>query len=75
MCGNEQYGCKEGEFRLITTSSYRIARINLDKQYIGLRLGDLQYRSRMFHVVQNQLKEYNLSPRRIGICDCGIDFG
>ena len=61
MCGNEQYGCKEGEFRLITTSSYRIARINLDKQYIDLRLEDLQYLLRIFHVIQNQLNLYTLS--------------
>jgi len=33
----------------------------LGKQYIGLRLGDLQYLSRMFHVLQNQLKVYTLS--------------
>jgi len=61
MCGNEQYGCKEGDFRLNTTKSYRIARLYLCKQYMGLRLGDLQYLSRMFHVLQNQLKVYTLS--------------
>jgi len=61
MCGNEQYGCKEGNFRLNTTSSYRVARFYRDKQYIGLRLGDLQYLSIMFHVVQNQLHLYTLS--------------
>ena len=61
MCGNEQYGCKEGDFRLNTTGSYRIARLYLDKQFIGLRLGDLQYLSIMFHVLQNQLKMYTLS--------------
>ena len=61
MCGNEQYGWKEGDFRLNTTGSYRITLLYLDKQYIGLRLGDLQYLSRMFHVVQNQMNVYNLS--------------
>jgi len=61
MCGNEQYRCKEGNFRPNTTGSYRIARLYLDKQYIGLGLGDLQYLSRMFHVVQNQLNMYTLS--------------
>jgi len=71
---NEQYGCKEGDFRLNTTGSYRIALFYLDKQYIGLRLGDLQYLSRMFHVLQKQLKVYtlSLSARRLGIFDCGI---
>ena len=61
MCGNEQYGWKEGDFRLNTTGSCRIARFYLDRLYIGLRLGDLQYLSRMFHVVQNQMNVYNLS--------------
>ena len=61
MCDNEQYGCKEGDFRLNTTRSYRIARLYLGKQYIRLRLGDLQYLSRMFHVLRNQLKVYTLS--------------
>jgi len=61
MCGKEQYGCKEGDFRLNRMGSYRIARLYLGKQYIGLRLGDLQYPSRMFHVLQNQLKVYTLS--------------
>jgi len=59
-CGNEQYGCKEDDFRLNTTVSYRIARLYLVKQYIRLRLGDLQYHSRMFHVLQNELKVYTL---------------
>jgi len=61
MCGNVQYVCREGDFRLNTTGSYRIARLSLGKQYIGLRLGDLLYLSRMFHVLQNQLKVYTLS--------------
>jgi len=61
MCGNEQYGYKEDDFRLNTTGSYRIARLYLGKQYIGLRLGDLQNLSIMFHVLQNQLKVYTLS--------------
>jgi len=61
MCGNEQYGCKEGNFRMNTTGSYRTARIYLDRQYISLKLGDLQCLSRMFYVVQNQLNAYTVS--------------
>ena len=61
MCGNKQYGCKKGNFRMNTTGSYRIARLCIDKQYISLRLVDLLYLSRMFHVVQNQLSVYTLS--------------
>ena len=50
-----------GHFRLDTTGSYRIARLYLSKQDIGLKLGDLQYLSRMFHVLQTLLKVYTLS--------------
>jgi len=61
MCGFKQYGCKEGDIRLNTTGSYRIARLYLDKQYINLRLVDQQYLLRMFHLIQNQLIAYTLS--------------
>jgi len=50
-----------GRLRLNTTESYRIARMYLDKQYIGLRLGVLQYLSRMFYVLQYQRKVYTLT--------------
>ena len=60
-CCNEQYGCKEGNFRMNTTGSYRTARIYLDRQYISLKLVDLQCVSRMFYVVQNQLNAYTVS--------------
>ena len=61
MCDNKQYGCKEGDFRMNTTGSYRTARIYLDRQYISLKLVDLQCLSRMFYVVQNQLNAYTVS--------------
>jgi len=61
MCGNERYVCKEGDFKLNLTRTYRIARFYLDKQYINLGLGELQYLSRMLHVIQNQLNMYTPS--------------
>ena len=61
MCSNEQYGYKEGNFRLKTTGSHWIARLYLDKQCISLTLVYLQYLSRMFHVIQNQLNAYSVS--------------
>ena len=54
-CGIEQYGCKDGDFRLNTTGIISVARLYLDKQYVSLRRVDLQYLLKMFHVVQNQL--------------------
>jgi len=60
MCGNEQYVCKDGAFRLNTIGTNEVARLYLEKQYISLRLADLRYLREMFHVVQNQLNVYTL---------------
>ena len=70
MCGNEQYGFKDGDFRLNTTGSYRVARFYLHKQCISLKLVELQHLSRMFHVVQNELDLCTLAlPYRRTIFD------
>jgi len=61
MCGNEQYVCKDGDFRLNTIATNEVARLYLEMQYISLRLIDLQYLLEMFHVVKNQLNVYTLS--------------
>jgi len=61
MCDNEQYGCKDGDFKLNKKGSFKVARLYLDKQYISLRLVGLQYLFKMFHVFQNQLNMYTLS--------------
>ena len=60
MCGNEQYLCKDGAFRLNTIGTNEAARLYLEKQYTSLRFADLQYLREMFHVVQNQLNVYTL---------------
>jgi len=60
MCGNEQYVCKDGSFRLNTVGTNGVNRLYLEKRYISLRLDDLQYLREIFHVVQNQLNVYNL---------------
>ena len=41
MCGNEQYVCIDGAFRLSTIGTNEVARLYLEKQYISLRLADL----------------------------------
>jgi len=61
MCGNEQYVCEDGDFRLNTAGTSGVAILYLEKQYINLKLSDLQYLREMFHVVQNQLNVYVLS--------------
>ena len=51
MLGNEQYVCKDGAIRLNTVGTNDVSRLYLEKQYISLRLADLQYLREMFHVV------------------------
>jgi len=60
ICGNEQYVCKDGEFRLNTIATNGVARFYLEKRYISLSLAELQYLREMFHVVQNQQNVYIL---------------
>jgi len=57
-CVKEEAGCKNGKFPLNTTGSYAVARLYLDTKYISLTLAELQYLSRMFHVIHKKLREY-----------------
>jgi hypothetical protein len=61
MCGGNPVGgsgCKSGVFRLDVTRSHRMARLYVDSQYISLTLLDIDYLSRMYNVVQQQLGDY-----------------
>jgi hypothetical protein len=55
VCDTE---CKSGGFRLNVTRSRRIARLYVDTQYISLNLPVINNLSRMFNVVQQQLRDY-----------------
>jgi len=50
--------CESGVFRLDVTRSVRTARLYVDAQYISLTLQDIEYLSRMFNIVQQQLRDY-----------------
>jgi hypothetical protein len=50
--------CKNGTFRLNVTRGCRTTRLYSDSQYISLTLPDIDYLSRMFNVVQQQLQYY-----------------
>jgi hypothetical protein len=56
--GGEQNSCKDDIFRLNTTGSYRVARMYLDKQYISLKLTELQYLTNILHVVRKEQSLY-----------------
>jgi len=55
VCGTE---CKSGGFRLTITRCRRMAKLYLVSQYISLTVPDIDYLSRMFHVMQQQLRDY-----------------
>ena len=51
-------GCKSRAFRLNLTRSRRMARLYVDSQYISLKQTYIDYLSRLFNVVQHQLRDY-----------------
>jgi len=59
-CGKHDCGSefKSGFFRLNVTRSRRMARLYSDTQYISLTLQGIECLSRMFNVVQEQLRDY-----------------
>jgi hypothetical protein len=63
MCsgGAKGYRCEDGAFRLDVTRSGRTARLYVDSQFISLTLQDIEYLSRMFNIVQQQLRDYIVS--------------
>jgi hypothetical protein len=60
VCSGGARGCRceSGAFRLDVTRSGRTARLYVDSQFIYLTLQDIEYLSRMFNIVQQQLRDY-----------------
>ena len=50
--------CDSGAFRLDSTRSRRKARLYVDSQLSSLNLQDIEYLSRMFSIVKQQLRDY-----------------
>ena len=42
LATNEQFSTKDGDFRMNTTGSYRIARVYLDKQFLSYTYEELR---------------------------------
>jgi len=59
--GGKGAGCVSGAFRLSPPKNIRSARLYFGTQYIILTILDLQYLARMFHIVQQQLRDYTTS--------------
>jgi hypothetical protein len=58
MCNDGHYSCKDGDFRMNTTGSYRVGRVYLGKQFQECKLHELIYLSYIFFMVRNQLASY-----------------
>jgi len=55
---NEHFIKKDGDFRMNTTGSYRVARIYLGKRYMTFSGNELQYLSYIMYMIQNQMTFY-----------------
>ena len=60
MCSRGARGCRceSGAFRLDVTRIRLTTRLYFDSQFISLTSQDIEYFSRMFHIVQQQLRDY-----------------
>ena len=56
--GGTGAGCVCAAFRLLLPKNFGSARLYFCKQYISLTIPDIKYRARMFHIVQQQLRDY-----------------
>jgi len=55
---NEHFSKKDGDFKMNTTGSYRIARVYLGKQYLSFTYGELCYLAYIMYMIQNLLAFY-----------------
>jgi len=55
---NEHFRKKDGDFKMSTTGSYRIARVYLGKQYLSFTYGELCNLAYIMYMIQNQLAFY-----------------
>jgi len=58
LCKNEYYIKKDGDFRMNTTGSYRVARVYLGKQYMTFTYEELRYLAYIMCIFQNQMTFY-----------------
>jgi len=54
-------GCMSGAFLLSLPKNLGSARMNFSTQYISITILDVQYLARMFHIVQQQMRDYTLA--------------
>ena len=58
LCANEHFSKKDGDLKMNTTGSYRIARVYLGKQYLSFTYEELRNLAYNMYAIQNQLTLY-----------------
>jgi len=58
LATNEQFSTKDGDFKMNTTGSYRVARIYIDKQFLSFTYEELRNLAYIMYMIQNQLTYY-----------------
>jgi len=59
--GAAAVGSESGSFHLSPPKNYGSARLYFGTQYINPTILDLQHLARMFHIVQQQLRDYTIA--------------
>jgi len=55
---NEHFSTKDGDFKMNTPGSYRIARVYLDKQFLSFKYEELRNLAYIMYMIQNQMTFY-----------------
>jgi len=58
LSANENFSKKDGDLKMNTTGSYRIARVYLGKQYLSFTYEELRNLAYIMYMIQNQLTFY-----------------
>jgi hypothetical protein len=58
LSANEHFSKKDGDFKMNTTGSYRIATVYLGKQYLSFTYEELRNLAYIMYMIQNQLTFY-----------------
>ena len=55
LATNEQFSTKDGDFKMNTTGSYRVARLYIDKQFLSFTYEELRNLVYIMYMIQNQM--------------------
>ena len=65
---NEHFSKKDGDLKMNTTGSYRIARVHLGKQYLSFTYAELRNLAYNMYMIQNQLTLYTAAMTDVIAC-------